>query len=344
MRVSVVAPVLPFGEDGVSVPHSQPEPDLLRVESGKSGLKAIFRNWLLYPDNDVNWCKQAGLAARRAWPDSVDWVITTSPPESVHLVGPYLQKYLGCHWHADIRDFWLEYPLLDIRRNKLRKFIEKSIAKKLLSKADLVTAVSDGMAQEAKKLSGRHVNILGNFASASPARNYALFADYPKDTIHILYTGAFEISDPRRKLEPVLDVFNEACNRNSNLFLHIMGPLSLQETIQLRETPVAHRCKYYGKVSLEAAREYQASADALLITAAPGTVVVPGKLVEYQSTGLPIIAVGSGPWMGDMNYEADPVHALATLQPVFDLPSPLPVITADMAAKTLLTLMGSSES
>ena len=157
IRVSVVAPIVSDGNEGISVSHPQPEPDLISQADEKPSAKDFLRTWLLYPDNDVNWCRRAARAARREWPEGVDWVITTSPPESVHVAGRYLQKHLKCKWHADIRDFWLEHPLIKVRRNPLRRWIEAKIAKQLLSKADVITAVSPDMRVEASDFSHQSI-------------------------------------------------------------------------------------------------------------------------------------------------------------------------------------------
>lgn len=72
-----------------------------------------FGDWLrrgiFFPDFWVHWLP---LAARRALPiirrEKIDAIFTTSPPESLHLLGLYLQRRTGLPWFADFRDLWTE--------------------------------------------------------------------------------------------------------------------------------------------------------------------------------------------------------------------------------------------
>ena len=66
---------------------------------------------LLVPDENVSWNLTAIPAAIRiARRHEIDVVVTTSPPNSIHLVGAAVGKATGAKWVADLRDSLVAHP------------------------------------------------------------------------------------------------------------------------------------------------------------------------------------------------------------------------------------------
>src|SRR2546423_4704162 len=65
----------------------------------------LFRRRLLVPDENVGWNLTAIPAAiRLVKQEGIDVVITTSPPNSVQLIGAAVKKMTRARWVADLRD------------------------------------------------------------------------------------------------------------------------------------------------------------------------------------------------------------------------------------------------
>ena len=65
---------------------------------------------LIVPDEAATWNLTAIPAALKiARQESIDVVITTSPPGSVHLVGAAVRRATGARWIADLRDSLLAH-------------------------------------------------------------------------------------------------------------------------------------------------------------------------------------------------------------------------------------------
>src|SRR6266542_496893 len=74
----------------------------LELRRRQAGL--AFRR-LLVPDENVIWNATAIPAAIRiARQEGIDTVLTTSPPNSVHLIGAAVKRATGVRWVADVRD------------------------------------------------------------------------------------------------------------------------------------------------------------------------------------------------------------------------------------------------
>jgi len=298
-RVSVIAPELSTGEDGIVVKHPSPQVDL-STHNAKMGIKDKIRTHILLPDPDIRWCLRAVNLVLQEWPAGIGWVITTSPPESCHVAGYLIKKKLKCNWMADVRDFWLDYPLNEVRQKRIRRRIEAKIAKFLFPKADIITAVSAQMGDEVMKLSNCSAKHLPNFVEKYTNKSsYAAQSFNPKN-IHFVYTGSFSLSDPNRKIDALIKEFEIAVMHSKNIIMHIVGALTLAEREVVARSYASSKIVTYGRVPYEDSRQLQNNADALLLTAAEHTHVIPGKLEEYLNTDLPIICVGNGPWRANL--------------------------------------------
>ena len=80
-----------------------------RKKSWKQRLSLWIRGNCFIPDPRVGWVRPSVRYLKKYLREHpVDAVVTTGPPQSVHLIGLGLKKALGLHWVADFRDPWTE--------------------------------------------------------------------------------------------------------------------------------------------------------------------------------------------------------------------------------------------
>lgn len=110
----------------------------------------LHKRLFYIPDRQLYWAICAFNTARRLHKkEKFDVVLTTSPPESVHVVGWMLKNLLGIPWVADLRDGWMFEPYLEIRKKKgLRQRVERLMESKLLSQANKLTVTTDPIAKD----------------------------------------------------------------------------------------------------------------------------------------------------------------------------------------------------
>lgn len=335
VSVSVVAPTLPDGEPGVSVPHPHRDPS--PGPAAAPGWRDLARELLLWPDPDIRWARRAARAA--ATLPTPDWILTTSPPESLHAAGLWLKRRTQARWAADFRDHWLVRPHRQERMRWWRQAGERVVAQSILPHADLALAVDPVIAAELRGLGARSVQVLAHAAEPAPAP-----AVLPSDTINLVHTGAIALSDPECRIEDMLAPFAAARTRNPALRLHLVGRLTDRERACIAQSPAAAAIVEHGVVSLNEARALQAGADALIFVASTKMHVPPSKIVEYLTCEAPIVACGEGPWRADPRVPAgDPVEALAALRKGARAPPDRPrPPTPQEAAQRLLALMQSA--
>src|ERR1700736_6352177 len=72
---------------------------------------ALFPRRLLVPDENVSWALSAVPAiVRIIRREPIDVLLTTSPPNSVHLIGAAVKRLTGIRWVADVRDSIVANP------------------------------------------------------------------------------------------------------------------------------------------------------------------------------------------------------------------------------------------
>lgn len=315
--IRVMAPTLAEGVRGVVVPHPSPAPasDGPPLKPSQGRVAAPVKDWvranLLLPDPDIRWALRAVRHARRLEAFRPDWVLTTSPPESVHIAGLMLSRRYGCRWAADFRDHWLVQPLLRQREGAARRAVETLLAKAILSHADLLVAPEEGVLKEAQGyVHGKKCLLL---PQPGPAPGRRSSTDAGRDeTIAIVHTGSFSLSQDTRRIEDALAVFSAARAADPRFRLILAGRLTAEEA---RRAQAADGVELRGILSLEEAWRIQAEADILLLVAAPDAATTPGKLAEYRSAGRPIVCIGGGAWRcGLAGAERAPLEQLLALR------------------------------
>ena len=260
----------------------------------RRSLRDAARATLLLPDPDIRWSLRlrAAVLAHDAPPP--DWVISSSPPESLHVAAWSLARRYGARWLADFRDHWIENPLRPERRDApARALVERGIARALLAQVDAASAVDAPIAEELRRYApSASIAIIGHFAEAPTRR-----VDLPGETVNLAHTGSFTLSDPDRRIGPLLSAFEKARKREPRLALHLVGRLTDDERAAAQGSPAASAIRLHGVVDYEQARGFQAAADGLVLAIAEGQHGVPGKYAEYGLSGKPVVVLQGGTLM-----------------------------------------------
>lgn len=115
----------------------------------KDHLAVWVRGNLLIPDPRVFWVRKASnRAIELVKMESIDTIITTGPPHSMHLVGRRVKRKTGVKWLADFRDPWSKWDVLTkLRTSALAMSLHKKLEASVLKETDIATTVSKRLAQ-----------------------------------------------------------------------------------------------------------------------------------------------------------------------------------------------------
>ena len=263
---------------------------------GRSGLDLAqrqartFAMRLLVPDENVTWNLTAVPAALRiARAEAIDVVVTTSPPNSVHLVGAAVKAATGLRWVADLRDSIVAHPHRRVERAAVRakEKVSEQVARLVARQADAIVAASDAIADETRTLEPRGVVV--------PILNGADFDDFAGlgyrrgDRFRITHTGSFfGKRDPRPFLQALADSGLE------DVVARFVGDFRSADRDWAAGLDLGERLELLPYVPRRQSLALQRDSDALLLlipeAGGRGRGVLSGKVFEYLAAERPILA------------------------------------------------------
>jgi glycosyltransferase involved in cell wall biosynthesis len=245
---------------------------------------------LLVPDENVSWNLTAIPAAIRiAREHGIDVVLTTSPPNSVHLVGAAVKKASGARWIADLRDSLVAHPhrRAESMAVRAKEKVDEGVARLVARSADAITCVSEAIADEARGFSPR-----GRVVTISNGCDFDDFAglDYaPGRRFRITHTGSFfGKRDPR----PFLTALGRS---GLDVEARFLGDFRSADREWAEQQGLGDKLELIPYAPRQRSLELQRDSEALLLlipdAGGRGKGVLSGKVFEYLAAERPILAL-----------------------------------------------------
>lgn len=116
------------------------------ADKKKKKAPSFIREMILIPDDQIGWYKFAVEEGRKiVESEDIGLIISTSPPETAHLIARKLKKIFNIPWVADLRDLWAEDHFRD--RPFIKRLALRHMEKRVLKDADRVVTVSEPWAE-----------------------------------------------------------------------------------------------------------------------------------------------------------------------------------------------------
>lgn len=274
----------------------------LRVRRGDRGRRPTgafaglrrLADWWLLPDPYVGWAARArGAAIARAARGDLHAVLSTSPPDSVHLAARDVARRARLPWLADFRDPWMglhaRTPPSGWHRAR-----QAAMERQVLEGADLTLVASRHHAATAGRLSGatpRRLVHLPNGFQPEPGEPEA--APGPDAPFLLAWTGTLaQMPDAEVFLDALHDLLARHPRARRRLRVRLAGPYETGYEDRAIALGLKGIVEFLGPVSHADSRALQHRADLLLLWKPRGTpAMVPGKLYEYLDTGRPLLAL-----------------------------------------------------
>jgi glycosyltransferase involved in cell wall biosynthesis len=236
-------------------------------------------------------------AARLVRSRRFDCVITSSPPQSAHLIGLALKR-CGIPWIAELRDGWTFEPPRALWPFSFQRGLDRYVEKHVLRKADAVVGVTEPIVEDLRsRLKIEGVLITNGFdPEEGAAESEEIDAVLRRDRHSFVHTGRMALA--RTTPQPLLDALREL-NRHDpdvakRLEVVFAGPLSAEESELLAAPDIAGLARAVGSFSRKRTLALQRLAGTLLVITegAKRRSVATGKLFEYLAAGRPILVLG----------------------------------------------------
>ena len=259
-------------------------------------LSTYIRANYFIPDARVGWNKKAIPEIEKIIKkEKIDFIITTGPPHSTHLIGLEIKNKYNLKWVADFRDPWTEVYYNNLfKRTKRADLKDKSLEIRVLNKADLVLTVGPSMKKMlADKLPNNESKvhaILNGFdeekLSFIQGKRYQEFT--------IAHIGIWTLQQANTEIVSALKQIASEYKDWQIRFVLVgnIHPEIIQNLQNIPNLIVDHR----GKVSHQNALQEMMNADLLLNCQADipnSKLIISGKHMEYLATGNNMIVIGN---------------------------------------------------
>ena len=229
----------------------------------------------------------------------VDLIVSTGPPQSMHLIGRRLARETGLPWIADFRDPWTKiFYFKHLSMTRATERWHRKMEKKVLDEASVVVAVSPLVQQEFQSMTQTPVELITNgFDECDFDRNRCLEADGGPDRDFVItHTGLFAADGNPTTLWKVL---GEKCMKNEAfrkaLRIKLVGKTDEAILESIRSEGLGEVLTDMGYQPHNVAVQEQRNASLLILPLRKEPeykAVLPGKLFEYLASWRPVLGIG----------------------------------------------------
>ncbi|MDO9254171.1 MAG: glycosyltransferase family 4 protein [Bacteroidales bacterium] len=227
--------------------------------------------------------------------NTVDAIVSTGPPHSMHMIALQIHQKLHIPWLADFRDPWTGIDFYhQLKLTSLADRLHHKLEKQVLSTATAVTVVSQDMADEFNRIVKRDYKLVTNGYDEQD------FSPLPLEELDIKFTiahiGSINASRNPIKLWKVLSEMVKANPEFARkLQIKLVGKVDIGVLKSIEEnglTAYLSRIEYMPHQ--EVMHEIQKSQVLLLsINNTPNAKgILTGKIFEYLGSGRPILSIG----------------------------------------------------
>ena len=229
----------------------------------------------------------------------VDLIVSTGPPQSMHMIGRKLAAETGLPWIADFRDPWTKiFYFKHLSMTSWTRKWHKKMEKKVLDEATAVVAVSPLVQEEFQAMTQTPVELITNgFDECDfPDGKCAEAAGGHGKEFSITHTGLFAADGNPTTLWEVL---SEKCSADSEfrrlLRIKLVGKTDEQIIRSISDAGLSDNLTDMGYQPHCAAIQEQRTASLLILPLRKEPeykAVLPGKLFEYLASWRPVLGIG----------------------------------------------------
>ena len=258
------------------------------------------RGNLFRPDPRCMWIRPSVRYLKKYLEEHpVDLIVSTGPPQSMHLIGRLLAKETGLPWIADFRDPWTKiFYFKHLSMTKATERWHMKMERKVLDEATAVVAVSPLVQKDFQAMTQTPVELITNGYDECdfPDGMDMDAAGGPDKDFVITHTGLFAADGNPTVL---WDVIGEKCRKDprfsKQLKIRLVGKTDEQIIKAIEEAGLKENLSDMGYQPHGIAIEEQRKASILILPLRKEPeykAVLPGKLFEYLASWRPVLGIG----------------------------------------------------
>ena len=284
--------------------HSKEAVEVNPVNAQNKSLAQKVAMWirgnLFRPDPRCLWIGPSVRYLKKYLEENpVDLIVSTGPPQSMHMIGLKLAKETGLPWIADFRDPWTKiFYFKHLSMTRATERWHHRMERKVLDNATAVVAVSPLVQQEFQAMTQTPVELITNGYDECDfphGKDKGAEGGHDKDFV-ITHTGLFAADGNPTVL---WDVLSEKCSKDENFRKHLkiklVGKTDRQIIKSLEDAGLKANLIDMGYQPHSIAVEEQRTASLLILPLRKEPeykAVLPGKLFEYLASWRPVLGIG----------------------------------------------------
>ena len=229
----------------------------------------------------------------------VDLIVSTGPPQSMHMIGRRLARETGLPWIADFRDPWTKiFYFKHLSMTRATERWHHKMEKKVLDDATAVVAVSPLVQQDFQAMTQTPVELITNGFDECDFHQepFKMAEGGPQQLFTITHTGLFAADGNPTVLWEVLSEKCRTCEEfRKSLRINLIGKTDEQIIKAAHDAGLGDNVYDLGYQHHARAVDEQRKASLLILPLRKEPeykAVLPGKLFEYVASYRPILGIG----------------------------------------------------
>lgn len=231
--------------------------------------------------------------------NSVDLIISSGPPHSLHLIANQLKKKTGIKWISDFRDPWTDidyFHQLPLTKTAIRK--HHALEQDVLNNSDAVIVVGKTMRNNYLAFNKNTFVLTNGYDCELPDKSIVLDEKFSVTHIGLMN----EDRNPKKLWNALEEISKENPDFLNHLEIQLIGKVDDVVLESLSNSGLLNATKQISYVPHSEVQKYQQKSQVLLLAvnnvpSAKG--IVTGKIFEYLVAKRPILAIG--PEDGDLS-------------------------------------------
>lgn len=256
-------------------------------------LGEAYRHLACFPDGQIGWyfgaVASGSTLARTLRPDAI---VSSSLPNTSHLIARAIARKTGIRWVAELRDLWTGNH--NFQRIQPLRVLEEQLERSVLSEADAIVTVSEVWADWLRERYGRPTFVVPNGYDPT---DYPTGVEPRTDVFTLVYTGMFY--NGKQNPDPLFAAIRSLADagriRPETFRVQFAGQYLGPIASRAETSGVSRFIDVHPPVSYADSLRRQCAANALLFLdwfdgRARGWYSA--KIYEYLGAGRPILSIG----------------------------------------------------
>lgn len=283
-----------FGAPTASNTSGSNKPSLLGQL--KKSIGSFVRGNFFIPDPRVTWvAPSVRFLTSYLEKNKVDAIVSTGPPNSMHVIAAEVKKKTALPWLADFRDPWMEVlKFHDFNISALALSRHQKLFNQVLKTSDSIIVAHPSVKPNFQKLTSTPVEVITNgYDTEDMAQSPDVAVDKAK--FKLVFIGIlYDALNSSPFWQALAELAAENHSFKQQLQLLFVGNVKQAAMNDLEVTGLMKQSVFTGYVNHLTAVSYEKAADVLLLFTPAGDefkYIIPGKLFEYLAAQKPILCV-----------------------------------------------------